>query len=131
MRYVAVVLCLLALGCGRDPTGPRDGVPLTPGAYVLESVAGVAVPAAIPHDALGRTALEGRLELAATTYTRRVVRRSPAGVTDTVIDSGRLEAVVASVYRMVGNGEPSSVQNWDATHVMISTSWHHTLWRRN
>ncbi len=130
MRCIAVVLGLLALACGKDPVDP-DGVPLTPGSYVLESVAGVVVPAAIPHDTLGRTALEGRLELGATTYTRRVVRRSPAAVIDTVVDSGQLHPVVAGVYRMVGNGEPSSVQSWDGTHVMIATTWHHSLWRRS
>ncbi len=130
MRCVVLLLCLLALGCGKDPVDPRDGVPLAPGTYVLESVAGIAVPAAIPHDSLGRSALEGRLELGAATYSRRVVRRSTAGVTDTVIDSGQLQPVVASVYRMVGNGEPSSVELWNGTHVMIATTWHHSLWRR-
>ena len=82
-----------------------------------------------PHDDAGRAAVSGRLDLTAVAYSRSVERRTPAGVRDTVSDAGAVvPASDPNVFRLIG-GEPSTVQQWDATHVLVITSWSRTMWK--
>jgi hypothetical protein len=94
-----VVLALVLAACGDSPTAAPEASTLIPGTYAI-------APAS-------------RLDLTATSYRRQI---------GAVVDSGRVEMASApNVYRLVG-GEPSTVQQWDATHVLVTTSWVRTLW---